>query len=256
MIDKEFIASAHELAEIAGEIARFYFRSNNVETALKNAKSLVTEADLKIENEIRKYLNIKHPKHSVLGEEYGSSNKNSEYLWVIDPIDGTTSFICGKPTFCTLIALLHNNKPILGIIDQPINNERWLGEIGKNSKFNNAECSNNLHETGLLRLNCTTPMMFSNKQREIFESVQTIADISCYGGDAYGYGLMASGHIDIIMEADLKFYDVAALIPVIKGTGGQITDWHGNELNNEDFNGTVLASRTMKIHEKILNIIS
>ena len=214
MIDKKLLATAHELAEIAGEIARSYFRKNKIDMSLKNAKYLVTEADLKIENELRKYLNLTYPDHSILGEEYGINSKNSEYLWVIDPIDGTTSFICGKPTFCTLIALLYKNKPILGLIDQPINKERWVGEGGKISKFNDVECHNNLQGSGLLRLNCTTPMMFSANQRKIFELVQSIVDISCYGGDGYAYGLMASGHVDIIMEADLQFYDVAALIPV------------------------------------------
>ena len=141
MIDKELLTTAHELANIAGDIARSYFRKSKIGISCKNAKYLVTEADLKIENAIRKYLNTKYPDHSILGEEYGISSKKSDYLWVIDPIDGTTSFICGKPTFCTLIALLYKNKPILGLIDQPITQERWTREIGKITQFNDEECA-------------------------------------------------------------------------------------------------------------------
>ena len=99
-------------------------------------------------------------------------------------------------------------------------------------------------------------MMFSTNQLKIFESVQSIVDASCFGGDGYAYGLMASGHVDIILEADLQFYDVAALIPVIEGVMGKITDWEGNELNCNDFNGTVLAARTPQIHTRIMKMIS
>ena len=196
-----------------------------------------------------------YPNHGILGEEYGIKNESSDYLWVIDPIDGTTSFSCGKPTFCTLIALLYKNEPVLGIVDQPINKERWVGEFGKMTQFNNRPCFNDPRDISLLRLNCTTPMMFSKKQRKIFEFIQTLADISCFGGDAYAYGLMASGYIEIIMESDLKFYDVAALIPIIKGAGGIITDWCGAEIYKENFNGTVLAAQTPEIHRKIISMI-
>ncbi len=254
IIDRKFFATAHELADMAGEISRFYFR-REIGMSLKNAKYVVTEADLIIEKKLRKHINVTYPDHDILGEEYGITSKNSEYLWVIDPIDGTTSFACGKPTFCTLIALLYKSKPVLGLIDQPINKERWVGEIGKISKFNDVECFNNLQNTGLLRLNCTTPLMFSKKQIEIFESIQAIADISCYGGDGYAYGLMASGHIDIIMESDLKFYDVAALIPIIEGVGGKITDWSGKELSSKNFDGAVFAARTPEVHRKIVGMI-
>ena len=255
IIDEKFLTTAYELADIAGAISKDYFRKK-MGMSLKNAKCLVTEVDLKIEKKLRKYINIIYPDHGILGEEYGITNKNFNYLWVIDPIDGTTSFICGKPTFCTLIALLYKNKPLLGIIDQPINKERWVGKVGRISKFNDIECPNNLQDIGLLRLNCTTPLMFSKKQRKIFESVQAIAGISCYGGDGYAYGLMASGHIDIIMEVDLKFYDVAALIPIIEGIGGKITDWNGKKLSNKNFDGTILATRTPEIHSKIISMIS
>ena len=249
MIEK-FLTTANELADSAGEIARSYFRKQ-VSSSMKDAKSLVTEVDCKIERTIRDMIKMSFSDHGILGEEYGIENKDNEYLWVLDPIDGTNSFICGKPTFCTLIALLHNNKPILGIIDQPITNERWVGEAGKITKFNNEQCSQN--SSSLIRLNCTSPLLFSKTQKIIFEKVEKIVDISCYGGDGYAYGLLASGHIEVIMEAGLQFYDVAALIPIIEGAGGKITDWSGRAIRQEIFDGTIIAAKSTEMHTKILN---
>jgi inositol-phosphate phosphatase/L-galactose 1-phosphate phosphatase/histidinol-phosphatase len=254
MIDKEFLVAAKVMADIAGEISRSYFR-RKVDISLKSAKSAVTEADLKIEKGLTEHLKITYPDHSILGEEYGSTKNNSEYLWVIDPIDGTTAFICGKPIFCTLIALLYKDEPILGIIDQPIIGERWIGEINKKTIFNGVEGAVINENPNFLRLNCTTPLMFSKEQQKVFELVQSKVAISSYGGDGYAYGLLASGYIDIILEADLKFYDVAALIPIIKGIGGKITDWSGDEINSKTFNGTVLATRNITIHQKVLEVI-
>lgn len=254
IMDKNLLDTACNLADIAGNIARSYFRKK-IDISLKSSKSAVTEADLQIEKSLRNYLKTTYPDHNVLGEEYGSTENNSEYLWVIDPIDGTTAFICGKPTFCTLISLLYKNEPILGIIDQPIIRERWIGEINKKTIFNDVECEVSSKDSDFLRLNCTTPLMFANERQKVFESVQDQMKISSYGGDGYAYGLLASGYIDIILEADLKFHDVVALIPIIKGIGGKITDWSGNEINNRSFDGTVLASINTLIHQKILNII-
>jgi histidinol phosphatase-like enzyme (inositol monophosphatase family) len=248
---------ANKLANIAGDISRFYFRKKLSSTTKENG-SLVTQADLEIESALRGYLSETLPSHGILGEEYDAKASQSEYTWVIDPIDGTSSFACGKPTFCTLIALLKNNSPILGVIDQPITQERWCGVQGEQSRFNNLPCFANTNDTlDLLRLNCTTPLMFTIEQHEKFKHViKTIKPIVSFGGDGYAYGLLASGLIDIILEADLKFYDVAALIPIIEGAGGCITDWQGNSILLEKFNGTIVATRNKNIHEKILSLIA
>lgn len=255
IINEKLLIAAHEMANIAGEISKSYFRKK-IDVLLKSPKSAVTEADLKIEKTLREYLKVNYPDHSILGEEYGSTETDSEYLWVIDPIDGTTSFTCGKPTFCTLIALLYRNEPTIGIIDQPIIKERWVGLADEKTTFNGVKCSHFCDNPDFLRLNCTTPLMFSEEERKVFELIQDKVEISAYGGDGYAYGLLASGYIDIILEADLKFYDVAALIPIIKGVGGKITDWDGNEIDSRGFDGRVLATRDTAIHQKILNMSS
>lgn len=254
MLEKNFFTTAHKLADIAGKISKQYFR-NQIGASFKDNASLVTEADLRIEEALSEYIHNTYPTHSILGEEYGLTQKQSDYVWVIDPIDGTTSFMCGKPTYTTLIALLYQNCPILSIIDQPIMSERWLGATDQITELNGHPCIQQPYDVNLLRLNCTTPDMFSQKQKEIFTAVEKKAQVTCYGGDGYAYGLMASGYIDIIMEADLQYYDVAALIPIIEGMGGVITDWQGNLINQETFDGTILATRHPEIYALMLNLM-
>jgi histidinol phosphatase-like enzyme (inositol monophosphatase family) len=258
--DEELLKIAHTLADTAGTIARTYFRKNPQTTmkestlktgALNNEKSPkspVTEADLAIETALRAYLREHLPTHGILGEEYGLTEAKSEYLWVIDPIDGTTSFTCGKPTFCTLIACLKNDKPLLGIIDQPITHDRWVGVRGQTTTWNGQPCLVKDDATpaedapNLIRFSCTTPEMFKTPaQQKTFAALRARASVMSYGGDAYAYGLLAGGHIDVILEADLQYYDVAALIPIIEGAGGSITDWQGRPLEREGFLGEVLA---------------
>lgn len=250
----EFVVIANKLADIAGEIARSYFR-NNVGLSFKTGQSPVTQADLAIEQALRDYLRQTVPEHAILGEEYGWQPTESTYTWVIDPIDGTASFACGKPTFCTLIALLQQTKPVLGLIDQPITQERWLGVQGLPTTLNGKPCTARADDkTHPLRLSCTTPEMFtSDQQRQIFSQVRKQASVVSYGGDGYAYGLLAAGHIDVIMEADLQFYDVAALIPIIEGAGGKISDWQGENLDVDHFNGFVLATNHPSLHARMLS---
>lgn len=244
-MNQVWLRVAQELADRAGSIARSYFRKDP-EVTLKEGLSPVTAADLAIERAMRDLLQQYLPSHGILGEEYGmTQSQESRYLWVLDPIDGTTSFACGKPTFCTLIALLEDDKPILGIIDQPITRERWVGVAGERSQFNGACIPEReaMHPEAL-RLACTTPAMFATvEEKAQWQRIQENASVISYGGDAYNYGLLALGCIDIICEADLKFYDIAALIPIIEGIGGCISDWRGRPLCREGFKGEVLAVR-------------
>jgi myo-inositol-1(or 4)-monophosphatase len=245
-INRLWIQVAQELADRAGGIARSYFRKDP-QVTLKEGLSPVTAADLAIERAMRDLLQQYLPSHGILGEEYGmTQSQDSRYLWVLDPIDGTTSFACGKPTFCTLIALLEDDKPILGIIDQPITRERWLGLAGERSQFNGAYIPEREAAVSQeLRLACTTPAMFkTDEEKTKWQEIQRRASVISYGGDAYNYGLLALGCLDLICEADLKFYDVAALIPIIEGAGGRISDWQGQALRCEGFKGQVLAART------------
>lgn len=245
---------AHDLADRAAQLSKQYFRQQR-QTMLKQDHSPVTDADLAIEYSLKEHLRRVLPHHSTWGEEYGLQQANSEYIWLIDPIDGTTSFACGKPSFCTLIALVKNDLPVIGIIDQPIMQERWCGIWQQSSTYNHAPCCTQM-QSAMLRLSCTTPLMFNIEQWEKFLLLKAHASVISFGGDGYAYGLLASGFIDIIFEANLKPYDVAALIPIIQGAGGVITDWQGNDIVVNQFNGTVLATANPQLQEKFLKLIN
>ncbi|MDZ4277379.1 MAG: inositol monophosphatase family protein, partial [Erythrobacter sp.] len=163
--------------------------------------------------------------------------------WVLDPIDGTTSFIAGRPIFGTLIALLQDGWPVLGIIDQPIAGERWVGRIGQPTLFNGKPAqARPLMELSDAVLATTSPHLFTNEEADAFMAVakQVAEKKIIYGGDCYNYGLVASGHIDVVIEAGLKLYDYAALVPVVEGAGGIMADWQGNPLDAAS-DGTVIA---------------
>ena len=188
------------------------------------------------------------PQHGVFGEEHGAVRTDADYVWVLDPIDGTKAFITGLPIFGTLIALLHHGKPVLGVIDQPILKERWLGVSGERSTFNGQPiqvraCPRLAHAY----MYSTAPLMFTGEWEKRHEALTQQVKLFRWGGDCYAYGLLASGHVDLVVENSLKLYDFAALVPVVKGAGGLITDWQGGELDiNSD--GSVLAAGDPAIH--------
>jgi inositol-phosphate phosphatase/L-galactose 1-phosphate phosphatase/histidinol-phosphatase len=255
---EDFLEFANYLADTSGIIAKKYFRQNiKIDIKGEISSPAVTKADLEIEKTFRNEIAKKFPEHNILGEEFDKTTNNSKYTWVIDPIDGTTAFICGKPLFTTLISLFEDGESILGIVDEPISNERWCGAKGKQTTLNNIPCFTNKNpDLKALRLNCTTPFMFSESEYKKYELVAKISKIKSFGGDAYAYALLSSGFIEIVLESDLKIYDVAPLIPIIKGAGGIITDWQNQEINLKDFNGTALASCNKEIHKMVLNTIN
>lgn len=229
---ESYIDLAHQLADAAATVTRRYFRSPfDVET--KADASPVTIADRESETAMREMLKRAVPDHACFGEEYGLEfgSGDCRYTWVLDPIDGTKSFITGKPLFGTLISLLYDGTPILGIIDQPILKERWLGVSGRPSTLNGREIkARACKEMRLAYLYATTPHMFSGRTEASFNKVRDQVKIPMYGCDCYAYGLLAAGLCDLVIEADLKPYDYMALVPIIKGAGGEITDWKGREL--------------------------
>lgn len=251
----EFIEFAHQLADAAANIARQHFR-NPLTTQLKADQSPVTTADLAIETALRGMIQATFPTHGIWGEEFSALDTSREYVWVLDPIDGTRSFATGKPLFCTLIALLRDGKPILGMIDQPILNDRWVGMQGKSTYWNHRPCEAPFVSIDRLRFSCTSPEMFvTAAERDALERVKRIAYLTSYGGDAYAYGLLAGGHIDMILEAGLQPYDVAALIPVIEGMGGVFSDWEGKPIDLFDFGGKVVAAISPHAHEVIMSTL-
>lgn len=254
MVEPRFVELAHALADAARPIAARYFRTQ-VAIDDKTDNSPVTIADREAETAMRDLLTRHVPEHGVFGEEHGAVRTDAEYVWVLDPIDGTKAFITGLPIFGTLVALLRRGKPVLGIIDQPILKERWLGVDGQRSTFNGQPISvRACPSLGNAYMYSTAPIMFPGAYEKRHERLTKKVKLFRWGGDCYAYGLLASGHVDLVVEASLKLYDFAALVPVIKGAGGLITDWRGKELDmNSD--GSVLAAGDAKTHAESMGIL-
>ncbi|RDX72035.1 Bifunctional phosphatase IMPL2, chloroplastic, partial [Mucuna pruriens] len=249
------------LADAAGEVIRKYFRKN-FDILQKHDLSPVTIADQSAEQAMVSILLDTFPSHAIYGEENGwrCKEKSADYVWVLDPIDGTKSFITGKPVFGTLIALLQNGTPILGIIDQPVLRERWIGITGKRTTLNGQEISTRTcADLSQAYLYTTSPHLFSGDAEEAFTRVRSKVKIPLYGCDCYAYALLSSGFVDLVVESGLKPYDFLALIPVIEGAGGVITDWKGDQLVWEasplsiatSFN--VVAAGDKQIHQQALD---
>ena len=248
---EDFLRFAHILADAGGMEAKRFFRKK-VDIEHKQDKSPVTEADRRAEAAMRELIEAHYPDHGIWGEEFGKLRADAEYVWVLDPIDGTLSFITGKPIFGTLIALMQNSKPIIGIIDQPIIYDRWCGVDGIKTTLNEYSASTSgCKQISDARLSTTSPEFLPGEKLDIFNSIKKDVRTVVYGGDCYQYGLLASGHIDIVMEAGLNPYDFCALLPVLKGAGAVVTDWQGNEVNVHE-KGDIIASASNELHQQIL----
>ncbi|WP_033074329.1 histidinol-phosphatase [Sphingopyxis sp. MWB1] len=227
------LALALRLADAAGAAIRPLFRSGFDHEA-KDDASPVTEADRAAEAAMRRLIDAEAPTDGIIGEEYGAERPGASRQWVLDPIDGTVSFMAGRPIFGTLIALLQDGWPILGIIDQPISGERWVGATGQPTLFNGVETrTRRCRELADATLATTGPQYFSAHDGEHFMALaaKTAHKRIVFGGDCYNYGLLASGHIDLIVEAGLKLHDFAALVPIVEGAGGTMCDWNGEPLH-------------------------
>ena len=248
-----YLDTAERLADLAAEVVRPFFR-RPIQIDRKPDASPVTEADRAVEQAIRATLADLHPDHGVIGEEFASLRPDAEWVWVIDPIDGTGAFISGQPTFGTLIALLHNGEPALGIIDQPIAGERWLGN-GTETRFNDQVVHTSACEAVKeASLFATTPHQFHGSDASGFAVLQARARMTRFGIDCYAYGLLALGFVDAVVEASLSPYDYLALVPVVEGAGGRITDWGGNALNLVS-DGRVVAAGSAPLQEEILSLL-
>lgn len=246
---------ADGLANVADAMAMTYFRKP-LDVEQKADLSPVTQADRAIEAAMRESILKEFPAHGILGEEHEDARLDAQYLWVLDPIDGTKSFVSGMPTFGTLIACLFNGTPELGIISIPPTGERWTGRRGEPSTFNGEPCrTSGRHRLADAILYTTTPDTFDTEGRAQFEALSSKVAMRRFGGDCYGYGLLASGHIDLVFEMNLHPYDYMALIPVIEGAGGVITDWKGERLGLHS-EGQVLAAANAALHAQALAALS
>jgi len=193
---------------------------------------------------MRNLIAAREPTHGILGEEFGLENPSSPTRWVLDPIDGTRAFITGRPIFGTLIGLLQDGIPILGIIDQPVTGERWLGVAGEPTRFRGpfggSAGTRPCPRLADAELSATSPELLGDDGLKRFHQLAAAARRVTWGGDCYAYGLLALGHIDVIAERGLKIWDWAALFPIVEGAGGRMTDWQGQPLR-EDGPGDALA---------------
>lgn len=248
------LAFAEKLADASGEIIRKYFRAGG-EVAAKQDLSPVTIADIEVERALRRLIQEEYPDHGLIGEEYGIKNEDAEYKWVIDPIDGTMSFIAGRPIFGTLISLVHAVSPVLGIIDQPIIGERWVGVPGEFASFKGEAASvRKCKSLGEAVLCTTAPGYFKTDDLIAFAKVSNEARYTMYGGDCYNYGLLASGHVDVVIETGLKPHDFCALAAVVEAAGGIMTNWEGKPLTLYS-DGRVLAAGSRRVHAEALQIL-
>ncbi len=251
----EYLNFANLLADESENIIFNYFRKK-IDIKDKEDNSPVTIADQKVELRIRELINSKFPSHGILGEEYESFKIDSEFVWVIDPIDGTRSFIAGHKDFGTLIALLYKNKPVIGIINCPAHKERWVGIENQQTTLNNKLISTssikNIEESYMF----TSGIYFDEPiLRNGFEKIKNKSRYYRLGGDCYMYGMLASGLIDVVIEDTLKPHDYMALINVIEGAGGKVSDKFGNDINiNSD--GSLVASCNKSIHKDLISIIN
>ena len=230
-VDAAHVALAHALADAAGAVARRYFRQK-IAVDDKPDLTPVTAADREAEAAMRRLIDAAFPAHGVIGEEEGRVRADAEFVWVLDPIDGTKNFISGIPLFGTLIALVRNGRPVLGVIDQPVLRERWLGVAGQASTMNGAPIrSRACAALDRATLFSTSPEMFRGADAERFERLRSRVKLARYGADCYAYAQLAGGFIDLVVERDLKPYDYCALVPVISGAGGAMRDWEGRPLD-------------------------
>jgi histidinol phosphatase-like enzyme (inositol monophosphatase family) len=252
---------AHGLADLSGTIIRPYFRKT-LAVANKGEKGAfdpVTKADRAAERAIRRAIKERWPDHGLIGEELGSAGEDRRFRWVVDPIDGTRAFIMGSPLWGTLIGLLDEEEPILGLMDQPFTGERfWSGATGahmrtgagKPRRIKTRACASLAEAT----LTTTHPELFAEgREAQAFARLAGRVRMTRYGGDCYGYCLLAAGFVDLVVEAGLKAHDVVALIPIIERAGGRMTTWEGGPATS---GGTVIAAGDARLHEQAMAILA
>ena len=250
----DFVALAERLAAAVRPIVMGYFRSG-VAVDDKADATPVTIADRESETEMRKLIADACPDHGVLGEEHGADRIGATHVWVLDPIDGTKSFITGKPLFGTLIALLREGTPIVGVVDMPALAERWVGADGRPTTFNGRPVqTRTCAEMGAAWLYATSPDMFEGADAEAFDRLRRGCRAAVYGADCYAYGLLANGTVDLVCEASTQPYDYCALVPVVTGAGGVISDWQGLPLGLQS-DGRVLAAGDAGAHASAREVL-
>jgi histidinol-phosphatase len=254
----EFLSLAGSLAAAGRAVAQRHFRQG-LAVEDKADESPVTRADREAETAMREIIAAAHPDHGIHGEEFGVENSGAEFVWVLDPIDGTKRFITGNPLFGCLVALLQGGRPILGLIDMPILEERWLGAAGRATTFTDRSGSRESRvracaDLGAATVLATSPDMFMGADAPAFGRLRQAAKLTLYGGDCFNYGLLASGFTDLVVEANLAPYDHLAHAPIIMGAGGIMTDWQGRP-TDLDTDGRVLCAGDRHCHDLAISLL-
>jgi histidinol phosphatase-like enzyme (inositol monophosphatase family) len=250
----DFIALANELADDARAFVRPYFRSR-VSIEEKADGSPVTEIDTALEARLRTRIHALFPEHGVVGEEKGAEHADADWVWVLDPIDGTQSFILGKPTFATLIGLMFQGKPVLGVVEHPALGDRWVGVVGVPTLFNGISAQvRPCAAVAQAALSTTGPNWFDQDELVAFDRVRRAAKVQHWGGDCHSFGLLASGFIDLVIESSHQLHDFCALVPVVEGAGGVMTDWAGRALGAKS-GPRVIAAGDHRVHAEALALL-
>ncbi|HEY4163341.1 MAG TPA: histidinol-phosphatase [Dongiaceae bacterium] len=254
-IRPEFVDLARRLTQVSRPILRRYYRQK-LDIISKADESPVTQADKECESALRETIAATFPDHGIIGEEYGSERADAEYVWVLDPLDGTRSFVTGRPMFGTLIALNRGGKPVLGVIDMPILDDLWLGIAGQPSTLNGKPIkSRACAALAEAYLSTISPQAFDAATFPRFEKLRVQAKSTSYGGDCYQYGMVATGFIDLVVERGLGIYDYLALVPVIEGAGGVIADWQGKALTMAS-QGEVIAAGDRRMLDAAVHVLN
>ena len=260
----DFAAFVDRLAQVSGEVILPFFRSaiGAEDKSRGGIFDPVTEADRGAEAAMRRLIAQTFPAHGVIGEEYGQDRPEAEYVWVLDPIDGTKSFISGLPTWGTLIGLMHRGRPVYGMMSQPYTRERFFGD-GKRAKMRSLAptrgeappsewATRSLRARACASLGAATVMTTSpalikeDADREAYRRVEKETRLVRYGGDCYAYCALAAGFVDLVIETNLKPHDIVALAPIVEGAGGVITTWDGEPAAK---GGRIIAAGDSSLHE-------
>ena len=254
----DFTAFVEELATVSGETIRPFFRTAlGVENKSRSGGfDPVTAADRAAEAAMRALIKKTFPEHGILGEEFEAERPDAEYIWVLDPIDGTKSFICGMPAWGTLIALTRRGEPIYGMMHQPFTREQFTGD-GSGASYRGPAGDRALRTRACAAVNdavllTTSPLLMGEDDRRAFHRVEEAAQLSRYGGDCYAYCMLAAGHVDLVIETELKPYDVLPLIPIIEGAGGIVTTWDNGRPHA---GGKIIAAGDRRVHAQAMEML-
>ncbi|MGO4737338.1 inositol monophosphatase family protein [Bosea sp. 2KB_26] len=252
--EDSWLAFAWQLAQESGSILR-EAATVRPDVEVKPDRSFVTALDARIERRLRERIADRFPSHGIIGEEEASANSDADLVWVLDPIDGTAAFIAGLPVYGTLIALMREGEPIIGIIDHPVTGDRWIGVKGRPTLHNGTPCRT--RACGALDeaiLSASNPDFFDDEERPALDAMRAATAWRIWGGACMSFGLLASGRTDAAFDTRMKLWDFAPFRPIIEGAGGVITDWEGQPLTHKT-GKRIMAAGDPERHREMLRLV-